>query len=258
MNLVRQLNPDFPSSEIVSALATIRNLTKSDKKVDVVGKLIDDGLVARLVALLTRPNSKVVDLALSALANLFLSHDSARREFGRVSGSGSALLGVLANIGEEAILCRAARAVANLQHSPAEVIDGLLERCEAAQIVVRTLASSAKSAQTKSALTRAIRTLSNSPRQKGHWVKAKAVEEVAKLIADNDNESLLKSSLKCLAHFTHGSSAEESAAQIANSTNLQRIVDLAQHESTSIFQSALATLINLSYVDTLRSESFIL
>ena len=65
--LLPKLDTGQPSDQVYRSLVAIK--TKYSNEVDL---LVRQGLVAKLVQLLKRPNSKIVDLSLSILGNLLI------------------------------------------------------------------------------------------------------------------------------------------------------------------------------------------
>ena len=68
--LLSGLDPDSDPSRLFQTLVSLR--TKHLKSKEKTRVLLDKGLVKRLVLLLQRPNSKIVDVTLSILGNLML------------------------------------------------------------------------------------------------------------------------------------------------------------------------------------------
>ena len=72
----------------------------------------------------------------------------------------------------------------------------------------------------------------------------------------SENDDLLKAVTKCLAHFTHGCDME-TAGQVrgggeGEESGFNRLIDLMSHGVKSIWEAAVACIVNLSHIDSLR------
>ncbi len=68
--VLSKLNPELAPSEVYASLISLR--TKHLKSASTSADLVKKGLVRRLLTLLQRPNTKIVDVTLSILGNLML------------------------------------------------------------------------------------------------------------------------------------------------------------------------------------------
>jgi hypothetical protein len=68
-----------------------------------------------------------------------------------------------------------------------------------------------------------------------------------------DDEDLLKAVTKCLAHFTHGGGTDV-ALQVRGDDGLgfERLVELMRHPRRSVWEAAMASLVNLSHLEAVR------
>ena len=68
--ILSSLDPNLSSTKIYNNLIQIR--TKHLKNESIQDDLIQGGIVGKIVSLLERPNSKIVDICLSILGNLMM------------------------------------------------------------------------------------------------------------------------------------------------------------------------------------------
>ncbi len=96
------------------------------------------------------------------------------------------------------------------------------------------------------------RILGTTDSHKRRTVDAQAISAVSTHLYSEDVE-LVKAVVKCLAHFTHGC-LPELAWQVGgdDSKGFKRLVELMAHEHRSIWEAAMACLVNLSKLDDLR------
>ncbi len=245
-SLVRKIDqqPSLPTRELYKVLVTLRQ-----KYVDEAGDVqaaIDNGVISKLVPLLKRPNSKIVDVVLSTLGNLML-HEEARTLIREDHGL-QTLVNILSNLSEESILGRACRVVANAaqNHANAKTLRSL----GLVLILVKTL-NEVKGAKAKTAAVRAIRIVGGIE-TKENLMSSNAVAAISSQLS-SDDEDLLKATIKCLAKFTSYKCDGIMATQIqGEGEGFQNLVKLAGHENKSIWEHAIVTLVNLSNLDFLR------
>ena len=97
--LVHKLDQDpaLNSKDLYKVLVTIRTKHMNQETI-----LLQEGAVGKLVHHLKRPNSKIVDVVLSILGNLFL-HEEARKQ---IKPHLRILTSILTTLNEESILAR--------------------------------------------------------------------------------------------------------------------------------------------------------
>ena len=209
-----------------------------------VEQLVEKGVVTKLVHHLKRPNSKIVDVVLSILGNLSINPIARKQLKGNVKN-----LTPIFQLNEESILCRACRLLANLGQD--SDINKMLKNLGYLIVLVKTL-NEMKTPKAKAAAVRAIRVL-GAVEKREQLMTSDAISSVSANLASTDEE-LLKAVTKCLAKFTSHQCDQFMALQIQgeSSQGFQRLVELVKHDNRSIWEPALATLINLSFVESLR------
>ena len=239
--LVKKLDQDpaLPSKDLYKVLVTIRTKHMSQESV-----LIQEGIVTKLVQHLKRPNAKIVDVVLSILGNLMLQ-DEARKQ---IKPHLRILTSILSTLSEESILARTCRSLANIaqDHECAKILKslGLL------LVLVKTL-NELKAAKAKAPAVRALRIL-GSLEKKEKLLSSNAIAAISSCLSTEDEE-LLKAVTKCLAKFTNHGCDNFIALQIqGEGQGFQRLVECCKHESRGIWEPALASLVNLSFVESLR------
>ncbi|XP_040564552.1 uncharacterized protein [Lepeophtheirus salmonis] len=244
-----ELDLKSSSVEIVGALVSIKSrvsIVPPNKKL--LELLIKSNIVSQLVSLLSRPNSKIVDLSLSILATLLLQ-ETPRNQIRSCKGI-RIVLGIIGTIGEESILSRACRALANMGMNPKNVDvmfdEGVLP------LLLKTL-SDVSCPRTKQVIVRAIRILGSSrSKYKQKIVQGQGIVSVSALLDTKDKE-LLRAVTRCLAHFTHGGDLS-TATQVQSDSGrgFRRLAELVRSKDPKISESALSCLINLSHVESVR------
>jgi len=177
-SVLAALDPDTAGVTSASLYATlVQTRTLHIKKEDLLEALIEDGLLAKLIKLLARPNSRVVDVTLSILGNLMMK-STARKKIRaeRDMGGVAALVGVLSTLAEESILCRAARTVANMAQDP--VLSKALHDRDILQVVLKVLGD-AKQAKLRQVIIRALKILSDTTGHRYRAVELRAPSVVA-------------------------------------------------------------------------------
>ena len=209
-----------------------------------VEQLVEKGVVTKLVHHLKRPNSKIVDVVLSILGNLSINPIARKQLKGNVKN-----LTPIFQLNEESILCRACRLLANLGQD--SDINKMLKNLGYLIVLVKTL-NEMKTPKAKAAAVRAIRVL-GAVEKREQLMTSDAISSVSANLASTDEE-LLKAVTKCLSKFTSHQCDQFMALQIQgeSSQGFQRLVELVKHDNRSIWEPALATLINLSFVESLR------
>ena len=151
---------------------------------------------------------------------------------------------------EESVLCRCVRTVANAANEDHK--NAVLLHAEGISATLVRCLNHVASAKTKQVIVRAVRVLSNSPEHKRLFREARAIVSLALLLSTAD-EDLLKAAAKCLAHFTHGCDAEV-ASQVRgeDGRGLDRLLALMRHGKRSVWEAAMATVVNLSHLDRFR------
>ena len=253
-----------PSDLIYRTLVTIRcKYSVNDKYINA---LVNHELVAKLIPLLQRPNSKIVDMSLSVLGNL-LMHRRPREQVcstrirmttgnsiliifqAREHKGVELLVRIISTLAEEKILGRVCRVIANLSQ------DGVNSReflnLGIIPLLLKTL-KDVKSAKAKISVIRAIRILSQTHEGRVIALENKAVADITSYLSSNDSE-LLKSVCKSLSVLTGQTKSKDMAEQIGSETGgFKLLVDLSEHQRKSMWIPALMTLSNLSKHEHLR------
>ena len=243
--LVEKLDQDLHSKDVYKILVTIR--TKHMDKNEV---LIQNELVLKLAQLLKRPNSKVVDVALSILGNLLLN-EVARKQ---IRPHIKVVTSILTTINEESILARTCRVLANVAQDSENA--RLLKSQNLLIVLVKTL-NELKNPKAKASVVRAIRVLGALEKPE-NVLTSNALASVSLLLTapakdKGEDDELLKAVTKCLAKLTSNHCDQFKALQIqGEGQGFQRLVECCRHENSSIWEPALATLVNLSFVESLR------
>ncbi len=241
VKLLRKLQqePSLPSKDIYKVLVVIRT------KYMLESVLIEHNVVESLVQLLERPNSKVVDISLSILGNLML-HESARRQ---VKPHVRVLITVLNSLSEENILARTCRVLANIAQD--SDIARILKNSNLLPVLVKIL-NEFKNPKAKASGVRALKVL-GALEKRENLLSSNAIASISSSLITNDDEELLKSVCKCLVKFTNHGCDHFVAMQIqGEGQGFQRLVDCCSHQSRSVWEPALATLVNLSFIGSLR------
>lgn len=89
--------------------------------------------------------------------------------------------------------------------------------------------------------------------KKESLLTSNAITSVSSNLAVEDDEELLKAVTKCLAKFTSHQCDQYVAMQVqGDGQGFQRLVECSKHNNKSIWEPALATLVNLSFLESLR------
>jgi len=252
MKLLPKLEAGVPSDQVYRSLVTIRCKYSVEDKHQTL--LEESGLVAKLIPLLKRPNSKIVDMALSVLGNLLMNKTS--RDQARENKAVEVLVRIISTLAEEKILGRACRVIANLSQDALNSREFL--NLGTVPMLLKTL-KEVKCPKAKASAVRAIRILAETSRQ-GRQValENKAVAAVTFYLSFSPPDTeLLKAVCKSLSILTtNKSKSKEMAEQIqSESDGFKKLVDLAEkHHRKSVWIPALLTLANLSRHDGLRPE----
>ena len=149
IRLVQKLDQDpaLSSKDLYKVLVTIRTKHMNQEEI-----LLKEGAVGKLVHHLKRPNSKIVDVVLSILGNLFLNEEARKqiRPHLRILSS------ILTTLNEESILARTCRCLANVAQDPENA--KILKMYDLLLVLVKTL-NELKSTKAKTPVIRAIRIL---------------------------------------------------------------------------------------------------
>ena len=241
--LVHKLDQDpaLSSKDLYKVLVTIRT-----KHMDQETILLEEGAVPKLVHHLKRPNSKIVDVVLSILGNLCL-HNEARKQ---IKPHLRVLTSILTSLNEESILARTCRCLANVAQDLENA--KILKSFDLLLVLVKTL-NEVKSAKAKAPVIRAIRIL-GSLEKKEKLLASNAIASICSNNLMSNDEELLKTVTKCLAKFTSHGCDHFVALQIQGDggQGFQRLVECSKHKNRSIWEPALATLVNLSFIESLR------
>ena len=239
MKCLQRLEQDLSSKDVYKILVTIRT-----KHMDQTEMLVANGAVNKLAQHLKRPNSKVVDVALSILGNLVLN-DEARKQ---VRPHIKILTSILTTISEENILARTCRVLANVAQDLENA--RILKSLTLLIVLVKTL-NELKNPKAKASVVRAIRVLGALEKREA-LLNSNALASVS-LLSSSTDEELLKAVAKCLAKLTNHGCDQFKALQIqGEGQGFQRLVECCKHENKAIWEPALATLVNLSFVEQLR------
>ena len=96
------------------------------------------------------------------------------------------------------------------------------------------------------------RILSSNEERKHVVFEAGAVRWINLLLKSEDND-LLKGVTKCMAHFTHGCNFPlADLVKGDQNSGFQRLLDLMNHPQRSIWEGAMACIVNLCYVHPMR------
>ena len=176
------------------------------------------------------------------MGNLVL-HDEARKQ---MKPHLKIIVSILTSIDEEAILGRTCRVLANVAQDMEN--SRILKNLGLLLILVKTLNNELKTPKAKSAAVRAIRIV-GSVEKKENLLSSNAIASVSSLLISED-EDVLKAVCKCLAKFTNHQCDQFVAFQIQGSDGqgFQHLVDRCQHSNQSVWEPALATLVNLSFL----------
>ena len=239
LKCLQKLEQDLSSKDVYKILVTIR--TKYMEQSDT---LIANGVVNKLALHLKRPNSKVVDVALSILGNLVLNEEARKQIRPHIK----ILTSILTTINEENILARTCRVLANIAQDQENA--RILKSLSLLIVLVKTL-NELKNPKAKASVVRAIRVLGALEKREA-LLNSNALASVS-LLSSSSDEELLKAVAKCLAKLTNHGCDQFKALQIqGEGQGFQRLVECCKHENKSIWEPALATLVNLSFVETLR------
>ena len=242
VKLVEKLEKDLHSKDVYKILVTIR--TKHMDKNDV---LIQNGLVPKLAHHLKRPNSKVVDVALSILGNLLLN-EVARKQ---IRPHIKVVTSILTTINEESILARTCRVLANIAQDSENA--RLLKSQNLLIVLVKTL-NELKNPKAKASIVRAVRVLGALEKPE-NLLTSNALASVSLLLTsakDGEDDELLKAVTKCLAKLSSHCDQFKALQIQGEGQGFQKLVECCRHENSSIWEPALATLVNLSFVESLR------
>ena len=246
-SLVQKLELELSSKDVYKVLVTIRT-----KHMEQSNILIENGLVLSLVRILKRPNSKVVDVALSILGNLLLN-DFARKQ---ISPHIKVVTSILSSINEESILARTARVLANLAQNSENL--KILKSQKLLIVLTKTL-NELKNPKAKASVIRAIREIAKVENHET-LLNSNAIASVSLLLTspsgpydEKEQEELLKAVTKCLAKLTnHCDQFLALQIQGQDSKGFEKLVEYCKHENVQIWEPSLITLINLSSVESLR------
>merc|ERR1711971_941785 len=225
--LVQKLDQDpaLNSKDLYKVLVTIRTKHMNQEEI-----LLKEGAVGKLVHHLKRPNSKIVDVVLSILGNLFLNEEARKQ----IKPHLRILSSILTTLNEESILARTCRCLANVAQDPENA--KILKMYDLLLVLVKTL-NELKSTKAKTPVIRAIRIIAS----------------ICSTSLMSNDEELLKTVTKCLAKFTNHGCDNFVALQIqGEGQGFQRLVECCKLENRSIWEPALATLVNLSFIESLR------
>ena len=233
------LDPALSSKDLYKVLVTIRTKHMNEEKL-----LIQEGIVPKLVCHLKRPNAKIADVTLSILGNLLLIEDARKQ----IKPHLRILTSILSTLNEESILARTCRCLANIaqDHESAKILKSL----GILITLVKTL-NELKSPKAKAPAIRAIRII-GAIEKKEKLITSNAIASISSSL-NTEDEELLKAVTKCLARFTNHGCDNFIALQIqGDGQGFTRLVECCKHESRGIWEPALATLVNLSFIESLR------
>ncbi|XP_078730112.1 armadillo repeat-containing protein 5 [Lampetra fluviatilis] len=189
------------TAAVVNALVTIR--TKFIKERGGIEKFRLHGGLRPLVALIQKPNVKIVDISLSIIANC-CTESEARKEIRRLGGLPPIVL-VLKSVTVESIQNRAARALANLAQDKQN--SEILHKAGTVPHLIALLESGRDDECLQSAV-RAVRNLADSPSHRAAMVSQGVVEPLAQLLKRGDRSGVVGASARALAELSRQCSTE--------------------------------------------------
>ena len=178
-------------------------------------------LASKLLNLLERPNSKVVDVSLSVLGNLAM-YDQPRAVMTSNNGVNT-LVKIISTLAEEKILGRACRVIANLAMNEVAATD--FHNRGTVQLLQKTIRD-VNSAKSKGAAIRAIRILCERKGKNRKIIsESNGISLITATLVDSDDLDLIKIIMKCLAVLTVDTHRNNGACgtQEANENLVQQI-----------------------------------
>ncbi|XP_075928795.1 armadillo repeat-containing protein 5 [Petromyzon marinus] len=189
------------ATAVVNALVTIR--TKFIKERGGIEKFRLHGGLRPLVALIQKPNVKIVDISLSIIANC-CTESEARKEVRRLGGLPPIVL-VLKSVTVESIQNRAARALANLAQDKQN--SEILHKAGTVSHL-KALLESGRDDECLQSAVRAVRNLADSPSHRAAMVSQGVVEPLAQLLKRGDRSGVVGASARALAELSRQCSTE--------------------------------------------------
>ena len=229
---------------VTRALVDLRTRVLATKKG--VAELLEHNFMASLLQLLDRTNTKVLDLALSIVANLLL--EGLARSQLRAGGGLARLISILTNLGEPSVLCRAWRAVANSLQAPHSCL-APLQALGLPALLAKALAGH-QAEPLLQVLVRCVRLAATTPTQRYILLRdgvTAALGEVA-VAARADTGNLAKALAKCLAHLTLGAGVAVGEVLVVAAPSLVHWAG----QGGRLAEHSLAAIVNMSEVCGLR------
>lgn len=189
-------------------------------------------LATKLLMLLERPNSKVVDVSLSVLGNIAM-YDKPRAAMSSSDGV-SVLVKIISSLAEEKILGRACRVIANLAMNDIAASD--FHKYGTVQLLQKTIRD-VNGAKSKGAAIRALRILCEQKgRNRKTIVESNGIALITVLLKETHDVDLIKIIVKTLAVLTEDTyrSNGASGTKETNQTLVQQIEDESDEFKTIV------------------------
>ena len=210
-------------------------------------RLLEAGLVASLVSLLDRTNTRLLELVLSCLANLLLESE-ARLQL-RAAGGVARLLAIVENLEEEGVVCRAWRALANCCLAPHSLLASL--HCQGLATTLAKALATLEGQASRLVLVRCARVAGPTVQHRAALQQEGVLGRLAELaLEQGGGEAVLAKALaKSMATLSLGAGAACGESLVAATPVL---VAWAGGGEGKLADHALAALVNMSELAWLR------